>query len=104
MFTNLIPFHQLHCTDSHPAHVGRNQAVHLLVFLPWKFSQMVPSSILIVGGGGVGTIVALNLTAGDKAVVTLVLRSNYTMVQTTGFKIDSVDHGHLEPWRPHRGM
>lgn len=64
---------------------------------------MCKANVLVVGGGGVGTIVALNLAAGQQAQVTLVLRSNYTVVQDKGFNIDSVDHGHLEAWWPHKG-
>ncbi|OQO05426.1 hypothetical protein B0A48_09194 [Cryoendolithus antarcticus] len=58
-------------------------------------------SVLVVGGGGVGTIVAVNLEAGGHAKVTLVLRSNFSKVSRDGFSIRSVDHGNLNGWRPH---
>lgn len=61
------------------------------------------ANILIIGGGGIGAITALNLTIGGTATVTLVLRSNYDIVQKRGYRIDSVDHGRLEGWRPHHG-
>lgn len=56
--------------------------------------------ILVVGGGGVGAIVALNLQSGCQTELTLVLRSNYTAVQQHGFEIHSCDHGKLLNWRP----
>lgn len=60
-----------------------------------------PANILVVGGGGIGTITALNLVAGGLAQVSLVLRSNYDAVRENGYHIDSVDHGVIEKWRPH---
>ncbi|KAJ5930264.1 2-dehydropantoate 2-reductase family protein [Penicillium verhagenii] len=57
-------------------------------------------NILVIGGGGVGAIVALNLQSGCEAEVTLVLRSNYTAVEKHGYEIDSCDHGKLIHWRP----
>ncbi|KAH9205893.1 2-dehydropantoate 2-reductase [Leptodontidium sp. 2 PMI_412] len=62
------------------------------------------SRILVVGGGGVGTISALNLEQGGLAVVTLVLRSNFETVAKKGFTIKSVDHGHWAGWRPLGGV
>ena len=58
------------------------------------------SKFMVVGGGGVGTIVALNLESGSRATVTLVLRSNYLTVQGNGFTIHSCDHGNIKSWRP----
>ncbi|KAJ5689337.1 hypothetical protein N7462_003729 [Penicillium macrosclerotiorum] len=56
--------------------------------------------ILLVGCGGVGTIAGLNLEMGGDAVVTAVLRSNYTKVIQDGFHIRSCDHGEIANWRP----
>ncbi|KAJ5998727.1 2-dehydropantoate 2-reductase family protein [Penicillium sp. IBT 35674x] len=56
--------------------------------------------ILVVGGGGVGAIVAFNLQYGCQTELTLVLRSNYTAVKQHGFEIHSCDHGKLVNWRP----
>ncbi|KAJ6031112.1 hypothetical protein N7540_001844 [Penicillium herquei] len=56
--------------------------------------------VLIIGGGSVGTIAALNLQSGGLAEVTLVLRSNYQVVKDKGFSINSCDHGNVVSWRP----
>ena len=57
--------------------------------------------VLIVGGGGVGTMAAYALETGGKASVTMVLRSNFAAVQQNGFTIDSIQHGHdIKNWRP----
>ncbi|KAH8819485.1 2-dehydropantoate 2-reductase family protein [Xylogone sp. PMI_703] len=58
------------------------------------------SNILLVGAGAVGTIGALNIETGGFGSVTAVLRSNYEAVIESGFRIDSIDHGHLTGWRP----
>ena len=56
--------------------------------------------VLLVGSGGIGTMVAYALETGGKAEVTAVLRSNFEAVSTKGFTINSVDHGRIEGWRP----
>jgi ketopantoate reductase len=61
-------------------------------------------TVLIVGGGAVGAIAALNLEAGGLAEVTVVLRSNYKVVKEQGYTIESCDHGNLHGWRPSFGM
>ncbi|KAE8422096.1 6-phosphogluconate dehydrogenase [Aspergillus pseudocaelatus] len=58
------------------------------------------ANILLIGSGGVGTIAALNLEAGQLAHVTAVLRSNYQAVLSNGFNITSCDHGVLKGWKP----
>ncbi|KAJ4346952.1 uncharacterized protein N0V89_010885 [Didymosphaeria variabile] len=57
-------------------------------------------SVLIVGGGAVGAIAALNLEVGGLAHVTLALRSNYNAVNEHGFDIKSCDHGRVQGWKP----
>lgn len=57
-------------------------------------------NVLLIGGGAVGTIAAVNLEHGGLAEVTAVLRSNYGVVAEKGFTIDSIDHGKLKAWRP----
>ena len=58
-------------------------------------------NVLIIGGGGVGTMAAYALETGGKAEVTMVLRSNFAAVQQNGFTIDSIQHGHdIKNWKP----
>ena len=59
--------------------------------------------ILVLGGGGVGTMAAVNLQCGQKAAVTMVLRSNYNRAVEDGYHITSVDHGEIVGWRPTTG-
>jgi ketopantoate reductase len=61
------------------------------------------ANILLLGGGAVGAIAALNLEAGGLSAVTAVLRSNFQVVNEEGYTIESVDHGKLKGWRPTRG-
>ncbi|KAH7153597.1 6-phosphogluconate dehydrogenase [Dactylonectria macrodidyma] len=58
------------------------------------------ANILLLGGGGVGTIVSLNIESGGQGAVTAVLRSNFQVVNDEGYKIHSVDHGKLTGWKP----
>ena len=60
-------------------------------------------SVLIIGGGAVGAIAAVNLEFGGLATVTVVLRSNYNVVKDKGYTIESCDHGKLDEWRPSVG-
>ncbi|KAF9890818.1 hypothetical protein FE257_005389 [Aspergillus nanangensis] len=56
--------------------------------------------VLVVGGGGVGTMACVALEKSNMASVTVVLRSNFNKVVQDGFEIESVDHGKLTAWRP----
>ena len=60
-------------------------------------------TVLIIGGGAVGAIAAVNLEVGGLAEVTVVLRSNYNVVKESGYTIESCDHGSLKNWRPSVG-
>jgi ketopantoate reductase len=62
------------------------------------------ANTLLVGGGAVGTIVALNIEQGFLGEVTVVLRSNFKSVEKVGYTIESVDHGKFQGWRPTKGM
>ena len=62
------------------------------------------ANVLVLGGGAVGAIAAVNLEVGCLAEVTTVLRSNFKAVNENGYIIESVDHGKLTGWRPKRGM
>lgn len=57
--------------------------------------------VLIIGGGGVGTMAAYALGSDGQAEVTMVLRSNFNTVKQNGFTINSIQHGHdITGWRP----
>lgn len=60
-------------------------------------------SVLVIGGGAVGAIAALNLDVGELAEVTLVLRSNYEAVSKSGYDFESCDHGTVNAWKPSVG-
>ena len=57
--------------------------------------------ILVVGVGAVGTMVAFVLQKSGLATVTVILRSNYDVVNAEGFHIKSIDHGEVDGWKPH---
>lgn len=61
-----------------------------------------PYQICLIGSGGVGTIASVVLTKSGSAHVTSVLRSKYDYVYQHGWSIDSIDHGKLQGWKPHR--
>jgi ketopantoate reductase len=61
------------------------------------------ANVLLIGSGGVGTMGAYALESGGLASVTAVLRSNFAAVYDKGFSFDSIDHGHIEGWRPSSG-
>jgi ketopantoate reductase len=65
---------------------------------------MPKENVLLVGGGGVGTIASLNITLGGLANVTMVLRSNYEAVREHGYRIKSCDHPEVTHWRCHSGQ
>ncbi|KAL2817072.1 6-phosphogluconate dehydrogenase [Aspergillus cavernicola] len=58
--------------------------------------------VCLIGSGGVGTIASLVLTKSGLAHVTCVLRSKYDYVSQHGWDIDSIDHGKIPGWKPHR--
>ncbi|KAG0684409.1 hypothetical protein C6P40_002921 [Pichia californica] len=57
-------------------------------------------NILLIGTGGVGTIVACGIVYNKKATVSVVTRSDYEKVIEEGWEIKSVDYGHLKGWKP----
>lgn len=62
---------------------------------------MEQAKILVVGCGPVGTMCAFALQKSGQATVTAILRSNFDLVKSQGFRIQSVDHGEIDSWRPH---
>jgi len=61
-------------------------------------------NVLLLGGGAVGAIAALNIEAGGLGSVTAVLRSNFKIVEEEGYTIESVDHGNFKGWKPTKGI
>ncbi|CAK7198394.1 hypothetical protein SEUCBS139899_001055 [Sporothrix eucalyptigena] len=58
--------------------------------------------VCLIGSGGVGTIASLVLTKSGQAHVTAVLRSKFQYVAEHGWDIESIDHGTMKGWKPHR--
>lgn len=75
----------------------------LMTSLIMAHSEAQTANILLLGGGAVGTIAALNIECGKLGAVTAVLRSNFQAVRDHGYRIESVDHGKLTGWRPTKG-
>lgn len=72
--------------------------------MPKEITGAEKRRVLVVGSGGVGTMVSVALERSSMASVTAVLRSNYQKVIQDGFDIQSIDHGELTNWRPSAGM
>jgi heterodisulfide reductase subunit A-like polyferredoxin len=72
-------------------------------FLAHKMANTQKKTVLVIGGGAVGAIAALNLEAGGLSTVTVVLRSNYDAVHEKGYRIESCDHGLIEAFHPSIG-
>lgn len=62
------------------------------------------ANVLVLGGGGVGAIAALNIEASGLGTVTAILRSNFKVVNEDGYIIESVDHGKIKGWKPTKGL
>lgn len=57
-------------------------------------------NILLVGAGGVGTIVAYGIDFVGKSNLSIVVRRDYKKVKENGYSIDSIDYGSLSGWKP----
>jgi hypothetical protein len=66
-------------------------------------AKLEKKSVLVIGGGAVGAIAALNLEIGGLATVTIALRTNFDVVKEKGYSIQSCDHGVLNNWKPTYG-
>lgn len=55
---------------------------------------------LIVGTGGVGVMASYALDLCPDAEVTAVVRSDYEIIRKKGYRIQSVDYGTIEEYRP----
>lgn len=61
---------------------------------------MTRPNLLLIGTGGVGTIVAYGLVYNKKVAVSVVVRSDYNKVKENGWEINSCDYGHVDNWKP----
>ncbi len=59
------------------------------------------TQVVLIGSGGVGTIASLALFLAGKATVSSILRSDYDLVNSKGFTINSSQYGHFDGWKPH---
>ncbi|KAI5955423.1 hypothetical protein CANMA_004603 [Candida margitis] len=57
--------------------------------------------VLVIGSGGVGTISAVSLKHNNQSEVTLVVRSDYNLINNQGYSINSCTYGKLTNWQPH---
>ncbi|GMF06831.1 unnamed protein product [Ambrosiozyma monospora] len=57
-------------------------------------------NVLLIGTGGVGTIVAYEIHSVDKSTLSVVVRSDYAKVKETGWEINSSEYGKVEHWKP----
>ena len=89
-----------------PSSISPRESEHVCQvdqFLPHKMANTQKKLVLIIGGGAVGAIAALNLEAGGLATVTVVLGSNYDAVHEKGYRIESCDHGLVQAFKPSIG-
>ncbi|ODV93512.1 hypothetical protein PACTADRAFT_36125 [Pachysolen tannophilus NRRL Y-2460] len=56
--------------------------------------------ILLIGPGGVGTIVAYGIYYVGKADISIVVRRDYEKVKENGYNINSCDYGEIKNWKP----
>ncbi|QEL60830.1 hypothetical protein CJJ09_002949 [Candidozyma auris] len=62
------------------------------------FLKKMPSKVVVVGSGGVGSMAAYALSLN--AETTAIVRSDYNQVSKHGFSIESVDYGTIESFMP----
>lgn len=56
--------------------------------------------VLLIGTGGIGAVVAYGIDFTGKADLGVVVRSDYSRVKESGFKVNSVDYGDIDSWKP----
>lgn len=57
-------------------------------------------NVLLVGSGGVGTVVAYGIDFVGKSNLSIVVRRDFEKVKETGYDIKSVDYGEVKGWKP----
>ncbi|KAG7838111.1 hypothetical protein KL919_004114 [Ogataea angusta] len=63
---------------------------------------MSKTKVLLVGSGALGIVAAYTLEYNGFAEVTVVVKSGYKKASTEGYKIDSVQFGKIDHWKPTR--
>lgn len=63
---------------------------------------MTNPNVLLIGTGGVGTIVAYGIHYAGRANLSVVVRRDYKKVLSTGWEIHSVDYGDINGWKPQK--
>lgn len=61
---------------------------------------MSKADVLLIGAGGVGTIVAYGIHHVGKSNLSLVVRRDYEKVKHAGYEIESCDYGSIKGWEP----
>ncbi|CAM9020977.1 unnamed protein product [Wickerhamomyces anomalus] len=61
---------------------------------------MTKSNVLLIGTGGVGTIVAYGIDYVGKANLSVVVRRDYSKVIESGWDLNSCDYGEIKGWKP----
>lgn len=61
---------------------------------------MSKANVLLIGTGGVGTIVAYGIDYVGKSKLSVVVRRDYEKVKEEGWELNSCDYGHVEHWKP----
>jgi len=61
---------------------------------------MTKSNVLLIGTGGVGTIVAYGIDYAGKSNLSVVVRRDYSKVVEQGWEINSIDYGEVKNWKP----
>lgn len=61
---------------------------------------MTKSNVLLIGTGGVGTVVAYGIDYVGKSNLSVVVRRDYPKVVESGWDLNSCDYGEVKGWRP----
>ncbi|QLQ81235.1 hypothetical protein HG537_0E05910 [Torulaspora globosa] len=61
---------------------------------------MTGHKVLLIGAGGVGTIVAYGIHLAGNSELSIVVRRDFAKVNDVGYNIDSIDYGIVEGWKP----
>lgn len=69
-------------------------------FSSMSSSEGKEANVLLIGSGGVGTIVAYGIDYVGKSRLDIVVRRDYDQVSKNGYDIDSCDYGQISNWKP----